>query len=128
VPILRAAGDHVAQFQKVSKPLLVALTRSMPVTFKPSVYRVWQLVDFHIPTLHVHALTRVARHRLLVIPTWLSHRPFSLFETDAGDVGLLLLDSGTIVRPSRLLCCNLLFPRWCLSGGGLYTSWTLNSR
>ena len=29
MPILREAGNHVAQFQKVSKPLLVALTRSM---------------------------------------------------------------------------------------------------
>jgi hypothetical protein len=34
VPILREAGDHVAQFPKVSKPLLVALTRSISGYFQ----------------------------------------------------------------------------------------------
>jgi hypothetical protein len=83
------------------------------VTFKPSASRVWQLVDFHRPTLPVHALTRVARHRLPVIPPWLSHRLFSPFERASGDAGLLLLDSGTIVRPSRLLWCRVKRRRGC---------------
>jgi hypothetical protein len=34
VPILREAGDNVAQFQKVSKPFLVAFTRSMSGYFQ----------------------------------------------------------------------------------------------
>src|SRR5689334_6402583 len=78
--------------------------------FTPSGYRVWQTEDSHTSMRPVPARTRVARHRLPVTQAWLSHRPFALFETDPGDAGLLLLDSGTTVLPSRTPLLSLFFP------------------
>lgn len=109
------------RFRKSANISLQPLPDQCLGPFRTSVCRVWQRIgDFHIPTRHVHGPTIIARHKLLVIPAWLSRHLFLPFETESGGACLLLLDSETIVLPSQnSLVVDCSFYEGGFTGGGV---------